>query len=56
MQMLWKLTPNINLFQLKGQALALSNDMYIFLKSDVNQVNNFDYISCRCDVATHAAL
>ena len=27
-----KLTSNINLFQLKGQDLALSNDMHIFLQ------------------------
>ena len=27
-----KLTSNINLFQLKGQDLALSNDMHVFLQ------------------------
>ena len=32
MPTLRKLTSNINLFQLKGQDLALSNDMQVFLE------------------------
>ena len=32
MPTLRKLTSNINLFQLKGQDLALSNDMHVFLQ------------------------
>ena len=32
MPTLRKLTSNINLFQLKGQNLALSNDMHVFLQ------------------------
>ena len=32
MPTLRKLTLNINLFQLKGQDLALSNDMHVFLQ------------------------
>ena len=32
MPTLRKLTSNINLFQLKGQDLALSNDMLVFLQ------------------------
>ena len=33
MPTLRKLTSNINLFQLKGQDLALSNDMNVFLRA-----------------------
>ena len=32
MRTLRKLMSNINLFQLKGQDLALSNDLHVFLK------------------------
>ena len=32
MPTLRKLTSNINLFQLKGHDLALSNDMHVFLQ------------------------
>ena len=32
MPTLRKLTSNINLFQLKGQDLALSNDIHVFLQ------------------------
>ena len=43
MPTLRKLMSNINLFQMKGQDLALSNDMHVFLQMTSNQVSHFDF-------------
>ena len=45
MPTLRKLTSNINLFQLKGQDLALSNDMHVFLQ--MTSINTAILITAR---------